>query len=276
MTDEFKTHHVFVVSDGSGMTAEQALFAAMTQFAGVNIEVIRRPQVRTEDQVHRVIHEAQAIGGFILHTLVTDKLRRLMLNLAREHNIDTIDLMGPLLSRLSQQFIISPSEKPGLFRQLNEEYFRRIETMEFAFHHDDGMRAEELTKAEMVLVGVSRTFKTPLSIFLAFKGWLVGNIPIILDVEPPPVLFEIPPEKVFGLTMDPGRMAMLRLVRHQHLGGKTGTYADADFVKRELRHAMRLFRKPPAWNVIDVTSKPIEEIASEILALVPHGEVSTD
>ena len=105
-------HRVFIVSDGSGMTAKQALTAAMTQFSNVEIEVELRTQVRTDEQVHQVIHEVVQMGGFILHTLVTDKLRQVMLNLAREHNLEAIDLMGPLLSRLSQQFSISPSEKP--------------------------------------------------------------------------------------------------------------------------------------------------------------------
>ena len=139
--------------------------------------------------------------------------------------------------------------------------------MEFAFRHDDGLRVDELQKAEIILVGVSRTFKTPLSIYLAFKGWLIGNVPVVIDVPPPEILFELPPQKVFGLTMSAQRLIMLRQVRHQHLGGTTGYYADPDFVRRELQYALRIFSKPPVWPVIDVTSKPIEEIASEIITL---------
>ncbi|GAB4369675.1 MAG: pyruvate, water dikinase regulatory protein [Calditrichia bacterium] len=266
-------NHVFVVSDGTGGTAERALKAALTQFEGKEVNIIKRSEMRSEERVISVVEEAANLGAFIVHTLVSDDLRHAMLQAAREYNVETIDLMGPLLSRLSQQLSISPAEKPGLFRQLNEDYFRRIETMEFALRHDDGMRIDELHDAEIVLVGVSRTFKTPLSIYLAFKGWLVANVPIILDVEPPAILNELPPSRVIGLTMNSRRLANLRKVREQHLQGATGFYADLDHVRREVIYALRIFEQEPKWPVINVTGKPIEEIASEILSLVrPNRE----
>jgi regulator of PEP synthase PpsR (kinase-PPPase family) len=261
-------YHAFVVSDGTGATAEQALNAALMQFAGAEVEVGRRPGVRTEEQVRQVVQEAAQVGGFIVHTLVSDKLREVMLRTGRLHNVETIDLMGPLLARISQQLAVSPAEKPGLFRQLNEEYFRRIETMEFAFRHDDGLRVHELSQAEIVLVGVSRTFKTPLSIYLAFKGWFVANVPIVLKAKPPLTLFDLLPGRVCGLTIDPVRLAELRHVRQEHLGGATGRYAEPDFVRREVEYALSIFRSQRGWPVVDVTDKPIEEIASEILALI--------
>jgi regulator of PEP synthase PpsR (kinase-PPPase family) len=261
-------HHVFAVSDGGGGTAERALIAALTQFEGTEVEIERRPEVRTEEQVRQVVQEVAQVGGFIVHTLVSDELREVMLHTGRLHNVETIDLMGPLLARLSQQLAISPAEKPGLFSQLNEEYFRRIETMEFALRHDDGRRAHELDRAEIVLVGVSRTFKTPLSIYLAFKSWFVANVPIVLKTRPPSTLFDLPSGCVFGLTIDPARLAQLRRVRHKYLGKATGYYADPDFVRREVDYAQSIFRSHPSWPVIDVTDKPIEEIASEIITLV--------
>jgi regulator of PEP synthase PpsR (kinase-PPPase family) len=174
--------------------------------------------------------------------------------------------MGPLLSRLSHQFSATPVGKPGLFRQLNEDYFRRIETMEFAFQHDDGLRIEDIHRAEIVLVGVSRTFKTPLSVFLAFKNWYVSNVPIVMGIEPPSILSELPPGRVFGLTMDSRRLATLRHARQEYLGGATGEYAHLDFVRRELIYALKYFEKNPHWPVINVTGKPIEEIAAEVIA----------
>ncbi|MEE9615989.1 MAG: pyruvate, water dikinase regulatory protein [Anaerolineae bacterium] len=261
-------YRVFVVSDGTGVTAEQVLSAALMQFTGAEVEVERRPGVRTEEHVHQVVQEAAQAGGFIVHTLVSDRLREVMLRAGRLHNVETIDLMGPLLARISQQLAVSPAEKPGLFRQLNEEYFRRIETVEFAYHHDDGRRARELPRAEIVLVGVSRTFKTPLSIYLAFKGWFVANVPIVLKAKPPSALFDLSPSRVFGLTINPVRLAELRRVREEYLGGATGEYAKPDFVRREVEYALGIFRSRPEWPVVDVTDKPIEEIASEILALV--------
>ena len=260
-------YNLFVVSDGTGGTAERALNAALTQFAGAKVKIFIHPNVRAENQIHEIVKETAISGGFIVHTLVSDRLRQIMLESGRLNNVETIDLMGPLLDRLSRLVATSPAEKPGLFRELNETYFRRIETMEFAFNHDDGLRSEELHKAEIVLVGVSRTFKTPLSIYLAFKGWFVANIPIILDMELPKQLFEIPSSNVFGLRANPHFLAALRRARQEKFSGITGNYADLNYVSREMKYAVTLFSKQDGWSIIDVTSKPIEETASEILAL---------
>lgn len=261
-------YRVFVVSDGTGATAELVVSAALTQFTSAQVEVERWPEVRAEEQVRQVVQQAAQVGGFVVHTLVSDRLREVMVHAGRLHNVETIDLMGPLLARLSQQLAVSPAEKPGLFRQLNEEYFRRTETMEFALRHDDGLRVHELPRAEIVLVGVSRTSKTPLSMYLALKGWFVANVPIVLGTNPPPALFELPAGHVCGLTIDAVRLTEFRQVREEHLGGATGDYADPGHVRREVEYALRIFRGQHGWSIVDVTDKPIEEIASEVLALV--------
>ncbi|MGA7304039.1 MAG: pyruvate, water dikinase regulatory protein [Rhodothermales bacterium] len=264
-------HHIFIVSDGTGQTAERTLKAALTQFTATDVEISRRAEVRTHEQALYIIEEAAAVDGIVVHTLVSDDLRRSLRRFGRLRDVETIDLFGPLLARLSEYFAYTPAEKPGLFHKLNEEYFRRIESMEFAIAHDDGMRSADLPKAEIVLTGVSRTFKTPLSIYLAFKGWFVANIPIIMDIPPPPILFKLKPGRVFCLTTSPRRLADLRSIRDEYLGRRTGSYADPDFIRRELAYAKRLFRKRPDWPLIDVTNKPIEEISSEILSIVRKG-----
>lgn len=261
-------NRVFAVSDATGITAEHVLSAALMQFAGAEVEIERRPGVRTEEQVRQVVQEVAEAGGFIVHTLVSDELRQVMLRTGRLHNVETIDLMGPLLARLAQQLAVTPSERPGPLSQLTDEYFRRIETMEFAYRHDDGRRAHELSKAEIVLVGVSRTFKTPLSIYLAFKGWFVANVPIVLKRKPPAELFDLPPGRVCGLTINPARLVEFRKVRYDHLGGAAGDYADPEYVRREVDYALNIFRGQHGWPIVEVTDKPIEEISSEILALV--------
>ncbi|OQY22228.1 MAG: hypothetical protein B6I35_06555 [Anaerolineaceae bacterium 4572_32.2] len=261
-------NRVFAVSDATGITAEHVLSAALMQFAGAKVEVERRSGVRTEEQVRQVVQETAEAGGFIVHTLASDKLRQVMFRAGRLYNVETIDLMGPLLARLSQQLAVSPAGKPGPLSQLTDEYFRRIETMEFAYRHDDGRRAHELSGAELVLVGVSRTFKTPLSIYLAFKGWFVANVPIVLKTKPPAGLFNLPAGRVCGLTINPARLVEFRKVRYDHLGGAVGDYADPEHVRREVEYALNIFRGQHGWPVVDVTDKPIEEIASEILALV--------
>lgn len=256
---------IFVVSDGTGGTAKRALKAALTQFEDAKVEIVERPNIRTTEQVESVVKDALIENGFIVHTLVSNDTREAMLRIGRIYNISTFDLMGPLLEKLSQQFSISPSMKPGLFRQLNEAYFRRVETIEFAFNHDDGLRPEELEKAEIILVGVSRTFKTPLSIYLAIKGWCVANVPIVLNMSLPDILDKIPPGIIVGLRADPYRLSQLRNVREERLLRSTGDYAKPEYVAKEMNYALQLFGMHPDWPVINVTSKPIEEIASEII-----------
>ncbi len=262
-----KSETIFIVSDGSGRTAERLLRAALTQFEGREVELSYHTEIRTREQIHAVIHQAVDAKALVAHTLVSNELREYMLNEGRTHNIGTIDLMGPVLSRLTEHLAVNPKEKPGLFSQLNAEYFRRIETMDFAIKHDDGQRLEGLTKAEIVLVGVSRTFKTPLSMYLAFKGWFVANVPMVPEIAPPAQLKLLQPGVVIGLTMQARRLATLRSARGEFLFRLPTGYTELDSVRRELIDALRYYESEPAWPVIDVTGKPIEEIAETILAI---------
>lgn len=266
-------HTVYVVSDGTGRTAEQALNAASAQFVDVKMEIIVKSGVRTKLQVMEVVEEALEKNAFIVHTLVSNETRSLMLETARRLNVETIDLMGPLLFRLSSQLDNSPSEKPGLFREINKDYFRRIEAIEYTFRHDDGQRELELDKADMILLGVSRTFKTPLSLYLAVKGWLVANVPIVLNMKLPDILRDIDPNIIFGLTTYPSRLVKLRQSRHEYLGGITGDYASQDYVTKELRYAHSLYQLHPGWEIINVSSKSIEEIASEIISVFDRNRL---
>jgi len=259
---------VIVVSDGTGRTARQALEAALTQFPGIEVDALIRPDIRTKLEVRKIIGEAIEAKAFILHTIVQNEIRYEIIRAGRINNIETIDLMGPLLARLGHQFENSPVQKPGLFHSRNKEYFQRIDAMQFAFNHDDGLRPHELGKAEIILLGVSRTFKTPLSIYLAYKGWFVANVPIIKGIIPPEELETVNPAIVFGLTTNPTRLSALRQVREEYLGGKTGNYASIRYVTEELNYAQNYFAKHPKWAIIKVSSKPIEEIATEIIALL--------
>ena len=257
--------HVFIVSDGTGRTAEQLLKAALVQFESTKVKTHICPNVRREEQILKIIANAYKINGLIIHTLVSRELRHLILYQGRLHDLYTIDVMGPLLGQLSNQFDNTPAEKPGIYGKLNKAYFQRIEAVEYTLRHDDGQRVEELEGADLVLLGVSRTFKTPLSVYMAHKGWRVANIPIVLGIPLPESVYALPPEKVFCLTTYSRRLSELRKNRDKHLGGFTGQYADRIHVKEELNYARRIFRIHPKWKVIIVTNKPIEEISSEIL-----------
>lgn len=257
---------IFVISDGTGRTAEQTLKAALTQFPNSRVEIILKQEIRTEEQIEALMPEIIEAKGIIVNTLVSQHLREMMVRISRDHNIDAIDLMGPLLSRLSVHLAFSPMEKPGLFAQLNKEYFKRIDSMQFAFTHDDGQRYYEYDKAEVILTGVSRTFKTPVSIYLAFKNWFVANYPIVMGVEPPEILHSVPYGNVFGLTTEASELSLLRSARQEYLKGNTGEYSSLDFIKKELNYANNIFSKLRC-PVINVNNKPIEEIASEIIAI---------
>jgi hypothetical protein len=261
-------YQVFVVSDGTGRTAHQALNAALTQFPGVEIDVFTYSDVNSPKKVKEIVAKAHKSRALIVHTLVTDSLRELIIRESHSNNVETIDLMGPLLTRLSSQFIHEPAQQPGLYNKLNKEYFQRIDAMQFSFNHDDGLRTESLTEADVVLLGVSRTFKTPLSIYLAYKGWFAANVPIIMGMQPPEVLSCIDPSKVFCLTTNASRLAELRKTRNEKLGGNIVNYSEPEYVSREINFANRYYQLHPGWTFITVTAKSVEEIASEILAIM--------
>lgn len=259
--------YIFVVSDATGTTAEMVLRAALTQFEAARVVIERVPNVRSEEQVRDVVQRATRQHGFIVHTLVSADLRQVMLEEGRRHNVDAIDLMGPLLTRLTSRLKVSPKAKPGLFHQLDEDYFRRVEAVEFTVKHDDGRNIETLKLADIVLVGVSRTSKTPLSMYLSFNGWRVANVPILLDVEPPKQLLELPPGRVVALTIDPDRLYDIRSARLQRISqGVPMDYADPVVIRQEIRYAQQVFHAQ-GWPVVDVTRKSLEEIASEVLGV---------
>jgi [pyruvate, water dikinase]-phosphate phosphotransferase / [pyruvate, water dikinase] kinase len=259
---------IFVVSDASGQTAERVVRSALVQFAEAPATVIRRGHVRTPKQLRAVVQEAVGHDSLILHTLVSDELRRLMLAESRLHGVDAMDLMGPVLDRLARHLKLTPQEKPGLFQQLAEARSRQVEAVEFAFRHDDGQYADELIHAEVVLVGVSRTMKTPTTLYLAYQGWFAANVPIVPEIPMPPAVLSLPSERIFCLAMEPSRLFELRRVRADHLAIPPTPYASLKNIQKELRHAQRLSANH-RWRQIDVTGKSVEEVAREIVILLP-------
>jgi hypothetical protein len=226
-----------------------------------------RPGVRKAREVRKLVKEAAKVGGTIVHTLAVPKLRSVMVEEGRARHVVTIDLMGPLIARLSEALELAPLARPGLLRQLDESYIRRIEAIDFAVRHDDGRNPIDLPQAELVLVGVSRTSKTPISIFLAYRGWRVANVPIIADIEPPPALRRCDRCNVVALTVESQRLMLLRRARASRMGSSLfPNYATKEHVQRDLDWAELLLRRE-RWATVDVTNKSIEECAAEIIAL---------
>ena len=264
---------IFVVSDATGETAERMVRSALVQFKGAPANVIRRGHVRTLKQVRAVVQEAAQQESLIVHTLVSNDLRRLMLAESRLRGVHSMDLMGPVLDRLATHLKLTPRQKPGLFKQLAEAKSREIEAVEFAFRHDDGQHTEELDQAEVVLVGVSRTMKTPIMLYLAYRGWFAANVPIILEVPPPPELLKLPAERVFCLVTTPDRLLELRRARADSFNIPEEPYASPAHIRHEILHSRRLGRDQ-GWRQIEVSGKSVEEAAREIITLLSAEEVT--
>lgn len=262
---------VFAVSDSTGETAERVVQSALVQFEGAPARVVRRGNVRTRKQLRAVVREAASHDSVIVHTLVSNDLRRFMLAECRSQGVDSLDLMGPVLDRLATHLKLTPQEEPGLLRQLVEARAREIEAVHFAFRHDDGQNAHELSRAEVVLVGVSRTMKTPTALYLGYRGWFAANVPIILGMDPPPELLSMPSRRVICLVMSPSRLQELRRARIDNLGVPAETYTSLENIREELRYSQQLSVNR-RWRRIDVTGKSVEEAAREVALLLPRED----
>ena len=259
---------IFIVSGGVGASGEHVVRTALAQFEEVDVPVLIVPHVRRVDQIERVVSAAAARRGMIVHTLVDAGLRRSLLQLAASQQVPTLDLMGPLFTWLSATLHQPPLNQPGRYRRLHATLIARMEAIEWTLDHDDGRKPHELDQAEIVLAGVSRVGKTPTSVYLAVLGWKVANIPLVRDILPPPELFRIDRQRVIGLTIDPGQLVHHRRGRQQRLGVPMGNaYTDPADLYDEVDAARQVFRRG-GFRVIDVTDKPIEQIADEIIRLV--------
>jgi regulator of PEP synthase PpsR (kinase-PPPase family) len=258
---------VLVVSDATGETAEKVVRAALAQFGphdGVRLQVTGHALDR--DQVKALVEQAKREGALVVYTLVEPGLRGYIRRLAEEREVRAVDLLGVLLHQMSAHFGADPLYRPGLGHELDAEYFRRVEAVEFAVNNDDGREPRNLRRADIVLVGVSRTSKTPLSSYIAHRGYRVANVPLVAGIPPPKELDQVDPRRVFGLVVDPGVLVEIRRTRISQLGMRADDdYGDLRKVRQELDESKRLFGKHPEWTVLDITGKAVEETAAMIL-----------
>lgn len=258
---------LFIVSDGTGDTADRVTRAALRQFEGFRVAVHVFPNVTDAEHLDRILKQAAMTGAFVVTSLVAPDQRSLANQLAKAYRIVQIDVIGGVITALSGWLGEAPVNQPGLMHRTDADYFRRIEAVEFTIKVDDGKEPRMLEKADIVLVGVSRTSKTPLSVFLAYKGYKVANVPIVLNREPPDQLFAIDPRKVFALTIEPEALQNIRKTRLQAMRmGSHTNYGQMDYILAELEYAEDLFRRNRQWTHINVTNKALEETAATILS----------
>lgn len=255
---------IFVISDGTGETGAAAVRAVMLQFQNPwKVRIFGG--VRHPSEVKRVMNQAAEANALVVFSLVEKREAAELLRLAQHNGLATVDLLGPLIAKAAQHLKAEPRHEPGLLHGFSDDYFQRIEAVEFAVRHDDGANLKTLYEADIVLAGVSRTSKTPLTMYLAQRGYKAGNVPLVAGLDPPKELLELDQSKVFGLDIDEGSLLQVRQARLKSLRTSPHSkYTDTNAIAQELERARRLFRQE-GWPVIDISGKAVEENASRII-----------
>ncbi|MBW6463317.1 MAG: kinase/pyrophosphorylase [Firmicutes bacterium] len=265
---------VYIVSDSIGDTAEFVVKAVASQFDSGTVELRRIPFVENKKQIKDVFKEATECNAIIAYTLVVPELRKTIEEEAAIHTVFTADILGSLMDAFSQTTCKAPYMEPGRVRRLDEQYFRRVAAVEFAVKHDDGKDPRGLLTAEVVLIGISRTSKTPLSMYLAHQGVMVANLPLVPEVQLPEEVFWIPPEKIIGLVINPHQLREIRQERLKALGlGDDADYVNVERIDEELTYARRVMKKL-GCTVFDVSNKAVEEVANRIIQAIKGGQKS--
>jgi hypothetical protein len=262
-----KQLHLHLLSDSTGETLDIVAKACLAQFD--NVDAIRHfwPMVRSEGHLERVLDEIEQRPGLVLYTLVNHAIRRSLEQNCRRRGLNAVSVLDPVIDALSAVTGEETKGRPGRQHVLDAAYFARVDAIQFTIAHDDGLHCENWEEADIVLAGVSRTSKTPTSIYLANRGYKVANIPLVLESPPPPILFGLKHPLVVGLTTNPERLIQIRRNRLLALNQPPETdYVDVEAVSAELSFARRIFADQ-GWPVIDVTRRSIEETALAIVKL---------
>ena len=264
---------IYVVSDSTGETAERVTRASLLQFPDHSIRLKLERRVRDRRGLSAILESASDQEAMVVFTLVRPELRDHFNEQATKLGVRHVDVIGSLISQIGHYLEADPVNIPTAEMPLSQEYFRRVESIEFAVKSDDGKEPRNFHKADLVLAGVSRTSKTPLATYLAGRGLKVANVPLVFGVEPPSELYELPGYRVVGLTVDVEQLMDIRRHRLEQLGmPPDANYGLRDHVKAELEYAHAIFRDNPEWMVVDVTNCAIEETATIILEALKERE----
>ena len=270
------TPTVYIMSDSIGETAELVVRAAASQFAGTKINLKRKPHLDSAEEIISALEGAAQAGAIVVYTLVRQDLKDCLETRAAQLGIISIDIMHPVIAALEGITGLVPRNEPGLIRKVDKEYFAKVEAVEFAVKYDDGKSPSGLTNADLVIVGVSRTSKTPLCMYLAHKGIKAANVPLVVEAPPPEELFKIPANKIVGLTINPATLREIRRQRLRTMGLSAETdYVNMERISVEYDYAWSIMRKL-GCTVIDVTNKSVEETATFVLDIYRKGVMSND
>lgn len=264
---------IYLISDGTCRTCDTVVKAVLVQFGRADVRIVRKAHVRRPRTVLDLVRKAAEDDAIIFYTLVYDRAREAMHQATREHMVPAVDVLGPVLIALFDLFGNTPRARPGMLYKSNQEYFDRIDAVEYTLNHDDGCRAGELADADVVLVGVSRAAKSTTCFYLAYSGVRAANVPLMADSPPPPELLRLDPRRVIGLLVNPYRLQSVREARLRGWGMDLGDdYASRMQIARELRAGNELMEKH-GWRCIDASYKGIEEIAREVMQMLADAGV---
>jgi len=260
---------IYVLTGGVGSSGEQLVRTVLAQFPEVDIPVKIFSKLSNSNQVEQIIQDAASVGAIVSHTFVDPELRKIVKKVTHENGLAAHDLVGPLMDELAKRLGQVPLGKPGLYRKLYKSYFDRISAMDYGLDHDDGKNPGGWPDAEIVLLGASRVGKTPISLYLSVMGWKVANIPVVTGIPLREDLLTLDRRRVIGLTIAPSELIQHRKHRQRALGvgGRFSDYVDPQKVYEEIEEIESLYRRNK-FSSVDVTGKPIETSADEIIHLV--------
>ena len=239
--------------------------ATASQFVQEKFDIIRIPYVKNVEQIDKIVTEAKENNAIICYTIVSPEMREAIAQRALEQDVEVVDILGPMLKAIEKTSGLLPKNQPGLIHALDHEYFKRVAAIEFAIKYDDGKNPWGLLKADLVIIGVSRTSKTPLSMYLANKQLKVANVPLVQEIPPPEELFKVPSKRVIGLLIDPHKLNEIRIARLKAMGlGDGANYADLRRINEELDYAKAIMQRIHC-TIINVSNRAIEETASMVL-----------
>ena len=262
-------YNVYLVSDSTGETLDRIFLSLKSQFANFDYEKKEFAFVRTEQQIDKIIKECNEVeNSLILYTIVETKLAKYIANSSEKNNVPCFGILGNLILSFSKLLNQKAIHKPSAQHVLDDDYYKRIEAIQFTMSHDDGKKVDDINEADVILLGVSRTSKTPTSIYLANRGYKTINIPLVLDQKVPNDLISNKKACVVGLVADPERLADIRRNRVAIMKDNSlKEYTDLEYIKKEVNDSKRLFKKNN-WPIIDVTRKSVEETAASILKII--------